>query len=281
MDISLIVCTRNRGDRLEPCLDALAAISFAGKWELVLVDNGSSDATAEVLRSFCASGRAPARYVHEPKPGLATARNAGLSAAEGELIVFTDDDCYPEPNFLVEAKRAFEDPAVGFAGGRILLFDPTDAPVTILESRDPAYFPPHTYIRTGKIQGANMAFRRAALEQLGGFDPLFGSGSYFPAEDIDAVAGVNLLGWAGAYAPEMVVHHHHGRKSADLKSLFKQYDLGRGAYLMKLFAERGRLDWYLIGLVDNLRRAPRRPLGALREFMGGLDYLRRAKFGRI
>ena len=216
------------------------------------------------------------KNVCEPTPGLALARNSGLNRACGDIVAFTDDDCYVEPDFLAKIMQSFKDPDVGYLGGRICLHDPTDAPVTILESKEPKTFNSRTYVRAGEIQGANMAFRRAPLLQVGGFDPLFGSGAYFPAEDIDAVASVGLAGWMGVYDPEVVVYHHHGRKLSDLPALMKAYDRGRGAYHMKLLLKHGRLRWFLFGAAASVRRLRTSRRGVLHELQGGLEYAWRA-----
>lgn len=235
--ISLVICTRNRAGPLARCLGAVARIVHAGRWEAVLVDNGSTDGTRAVIET--AGG--PVRYVHQPIKGLSNARNAGVAAARGALILFTDDDCYPEPDLLDAVVRAFSDPAVGFATGRIRLYDPDDAPTTINESTTPLTFPPRRFLPAGAVKGANLAFRRAVLDAIGPFDPRFGSGASFPSEDADAAQRAALAGWTGVYAPEMVVWHHHGRKAADLPALHRQYDVGRGAFHAKLLTLKGGL----------------------------------------
>uniref|UniRef100_UPI00286E8B15 glycosyltransferase family 2 protein n=1 Tax=Sandarakinorhabdus sp. TaxID=1916663 RepID=UPI00286E8B15 len=96
MTISLIICTRNRAGPLGRCLAAVAGIVHDGDWELVIVDNGSTDATAAVVADFAAQAGFRVVQVHQPVPGLSNARNAGVAAATGELILFTDDDCYVE-----------------------------------------------------------------------------------------------------------------------------------------------------------------------------------------
>ncbi|MFV0625034.1 glycosyltransferase family 2 protein [Sphingomonas sp. ac-8] len=234
MDISLIVCTRNRAPQLAGCLAAVAGLRFAGRWELVMVDNGSTDATRAVIETFAAGARFPVRYVHAATPGLGNARNAGLTAAQGALIAFTDDDCYVDPQLLARTVAAFARPDLGYVSGRILLHDPADYPATINESTEPRDFPAGRYLPPGAIRGANLAFRRVALDAIGGFDPRFGSGARFAAEDIDAACRCSLRGWAGAYDPSIVVSHHHGRKAADVGGLFRAYDYGRGAYHAKL-----------------------------------------------
>jgi GT2 family glycosyltransferase len=98
-----------------------------------------------------------------------------------------------------------------------------------------------------------MAFRRRILSDIGGFDPLFGPGALFPAcEEIEAVGRASAMGWKGAYHPEVVVRHHHGRKAADAAALWKSYAIGRGAYHMKLLL-KGRQFWWFARSVYQLR----------------------------
>jgi glycosyltransferase involved in cell wall biosynthesis len=278
--VSLIVCTRNRAAQLGPCLEALSGLRHSGPWELILVDNGSTDGTDAVLKAFVATAPVPACYVFEPVAGLARARNTGVAAASGEVVAFTDDDCYVAPDLIDQVAAAFADPAVGYAGGRILLHDPQDARITIMESTEPQRFPPRSFLRTGQFQGANMAFRRAALQAAGGFDTLFGAGSYFPAEDIDALAAVSCGGWTGVYAPGIVVSHHHRRREADVPALSREYDRGRGAYHMKLLLKRRAIGWFLRAHYDLAKRFLREPRSAVREMVAGFEYAMRQVGGR-
>ena len=156
---------------------------------------------------------------------------------------FTDDDCYPAPDFLNQVWSAFLDPSVGYIAGRIMLHDPDDYPVTIYESMTPRTYPAGSFVCAGSVQGANMAFRRRVLLDIGGFDPLFGPGTLLVAEEIDAVGRASALGWKGEYHPEVVVRHHHGRNAADAVRLCRPYAIGRGAYHMKLLL-KGQFLWF-------------------------------------
>jgi glycosyltransferase involved in cell wall biosynthesis len=231
---SVIMCTRNRGDRLAAALDSIDRIAFSGEWEFILVDNGSTDTTQAVASAFAARTRIKAfRCVIEPGTGLSRARNRGVLESRGALIAFTDDDCYPEPDWLSELTLPFQFDKIGFCGGQILLFDATDAPITISWSDTPRTYPPNGFVNAGDIQGANMAFRREALEQIGLFDPAFGAGSDYAAEDLDALWAASRNGWHGMYWPKAVVQHHHGRKVADVEGLMRGYMFGRGALVAK------------------------------------------------
>lgn len=247
--LTLIVCTRDRAQRLAPTLAALGAVRAACAWELVLVDNGSRDDTPAVLERFAAeAARAPGVpgapaavvVVREDAPGLARARNAGVRAARAALLCFTDDDCYPAPDFVDRWAAVFEDPAVGYGGGRILLHDSADHPITTRPELELIPRAPRAYVWPGLVQGANMAFRRAVLEAAGGFDPAMGPGAPFNCEDVDAAARASALGAAGGYFPGPVVRHHHGRRAGPaVAALERSYAHGRGAYHLALLLRRG------------------------------------------
>jgi glycosyltransferase involved in cell wall biosynthesis len=272
MDVSLIICTRNRCQQLARCLKAVHAISFERPWELIIVDNGSTDETAEVLRRFVATAPVPTRCVFEPKAGLGNAHNAGLRIAQGGILAFTDDDCYPARDFLACVWSAFEDPSIGYITGRILLHDPADNPITIRESTIPLAFPGRSYIAVGAVAGANMAFRRGVLVDIGGFDPLFGPGALFNAEELDAAGRVSAKGWKGQYCPAVTVRHHHGRTASDVPGLWKSYGIGAGAYHMKLLLKGHEFRWFVQSVYQIRRRAKISRRMVLWEPVGALKY---------
>ncbi len=244
MDVSLIICTRNRCLQLARCLHHVQDIAFDRPWELIIVDNGSTDETASSVQEFIKISSILTVYVLETKLGKSNGLNAALGIARGTILAFTDDDCYPAPDFLVRTWAAFEDASVGYITGRITLHDPTDIPITINESTTPRVIPKKSYMPTGLVHGANMAFRKCVLVRIGGFDPLFGPGMlFFAGEDIDVASRANAMGWTGKYCPEVVVRHHHGRKTSDAPRLWKSYAIGRGAYHMKLLL-CGQFLWF-------------------------------------
>jgi len=232
--IELLICTRNRSRQLEKCLDSLRHLNPGPPWALVVVDNASTDDTAERVRRFASSATFEVRYVREDKIGVGNARNAALKAARAEVLAFTDDDCYPQPDFLERVFDCFsEDPEIAFLGGRILLHDAADAPVTIQLRSERIRIAARSFVPAGLIHGANLSIRRSRVIAVGGFDPWFGTGSLFPAEDVELIARLSAAGWTGVYDPRPVVSHHHGRKQEDLAQLWEAYDRGRGAYYAK------------------------------------------------
>jgi len=183
------------------------------------------------------------RRAFEPTPGLGRARNAGIAMSRGEIIVFTDDDCHPRPNYLDAVLDVFDEHDIAYLGGRIVLHDPGDAMVTVQRCPYIRWIPPRSYIKTGTIQGANLAMRRGILEKLGGFDPRLGAGTPFSCEDIDLVARASAAGHSGGYFPGPEVAHHHGRRSSDeVTALLRTYARGRGTYFALLFL-RSETRW--------------------------------------
>jgi glycosyltransferase involved in cell wall biosynthesis len=271
--LSLVICTRNRAAQLKTCLDTLGKIVTRHTWQLVIVNNGSTDSTAEVIESFIKESSISTCYVLETKPGLSAARNTGWQSANTNFIAFIDDDCYPNPDYVDTLMHAFSgDLKLGFVGGRVLLYDPTDLPITIQTHNQKIDFLPNTTIMAGTIHGANFAFRREALNAAKGFDELFGAGKKYPCEDVDTMAEILRLGWAGLYEPSIVVYHHHMRKlPSEAEQLMKSYDIGRGAFFAKrIFKSGTRLTYLSIWL----RRTRWQPVAVtIREIKSGLNYL--------
>lgn len=265
--ISLIVCTRNRAAQLGRCLRAIQQMSKVERFELVVVDNGSADETAMVLERLRQALKFPVTVVNEPTPGLGHARQRGLQAASGEIVAFTDDDCYVNPDYATELVNAMDaNPDVDFFGGRIVLHDPADLPVTILLVERFRFFHPRRVVRPGAIQGANFGGRREALLEAGGFDTRLGAGTPFPAEDIELVGRMAALGHKGMYLPKVEVRHHHGRRAkGEIRRLFDGYESGAGAYYALMWRYRHmRPRLLVVWLIRAAKRLPRRWINEIR-----------------
>lgn len=252
-DLSIVICTRNRAGQLHGTLDSLMAMKTTRSWEAILIDNASTDGTADVIRR--AAEREPRiRYFREERIGLGAARDRGWREARAPLLSFTDDDCYLAEDYVDAVVAAFQDrPDIGVVGGRILLFDPMDVRVTIDERDYPVEMEPRCFVLAGEVKGANLSFRREALQAIGGFDPGLGAGTPFPCEDIDAVAAVLWTGFKGRYDPQPLVHHHHRRRAPDLPRLMEGYDRGRGAYYAKFLLRPDSRRTYAFGWLREVR----------------------------
>lgn len=277
--VSVIICTRNREKQLRVCLKHFAAIRSLIPWELIVIDNGSDDATSHIVHAFANSHPITIKLLSQPARGMGRARNTAWRASSGEIIAFTDDDCYVTPGFIDTVEHAFAcNERIGYVGGQILLHDPSDARVTIEESTEELHIPAYTFLRTGSFQGANMAIRRCALEAVAGFDESFGYGTPFPASDIEVITRVSFSGWEGAYDPRIVVRHHHMRKLADVPQLLRRYARGRGAYWAKfLLVPTTRAhscrQWRWRVLKDYRDPVQRKEIAE--EFLGAAGYLTR------
>jgi glycosyltransferase involved in cell wall biosynthesis len=275
-DLSLLICTRNRAAQLAETLKRVSTIQTRLKWELVVVDNASTDRTSAVVAAFSAACDHPVQTILQQGRGVSSAKNAGWRSTRSAIVVCIDDDCYPEADYLDAIFECFSaDPKLGFVGGRILLHDPTDRRITIQESLEPLSLPPASFIRPGLIQGANVAYRRAALTEVGGFDQWFGAGALYSGDETELLARISSAGWNGAYDPRPLVYHHHGRKtSTDERRLMRWYDRGRGAYYAKCILNKRMRGVYFKNWL--LTRQHHSLSTTAREIVAGLDYVARA-----
>jgi glucosyl-dolichyl phosphate glucuronosyltransferase len=179
MDVSIIIVTRNRAADLAATLDAIAVASQPPELriELLVVDNGSTDETADLVRSHHA-GAIPLRYIHEPKAGKTIGQNRALDESKGKVLLFTDDDVRPPPGWI----QGMCDPVLtGMADavcGGVRL-----APHLLREWMTPmhrSWLACTEWLGEGQPQsmvGANMAFSRDVLARVPGFDPELGPGA--------------------------------------------------------------------------------------------------------
>ncbi len=240
MRISVLICTRNRAVSLRETLEVIfdQAPAKGYEYEVIVVDNASTDTTRLVVAEFIAAlptkhyGRL--RYCYEPRPGLSYARNTALGAARGEILVFTDDDIFPDSSWLNELHHEFAaDPDLYVLGGRVLLAHSGLQPVGIVTGEQAQTVT--TPDGASLIIGANFAFRREVLAKIGGFDPRLGAGSYFGGgEDVDFVYRAIKAGFKLLYAPNVLVYHNHDRTSHE-QACKLEYNYGRGAiaYFLK------------------------------------------------
>jgi glycosyltransferase involved in cell wall biosynthesis len=275
LDFAICISTLDRGDRLGGCLDRLFALEGGGSYELIVVDNGSSDGTAAVLAAYAARSPVPMLVLREQRKGVSYALNTAVLRARGDILVFTDDDCYASPDLLVQLRAVFSDPAVGYVGGRITLHDPEDYPITVRDVPVATRLAGRSVPKPGLVQGAMMAMRRKVALEIGGFDPNFGAGARFSGYDIEACARASALGWAGGYDPRPHVSHHHGRDEAAAARLLDRYRRGCGAYYAKLLLTpglrlRAALTWSKVS-AWHLLTQPRRLTAELR---GALEFVR-------
>lgn len=237
-DFSILICTRNRADKLKNTLDSLVAAiaNLPGRnVELVLVNNNSTDHTAQVIDGWAKTVSFPVQNILEKKPGLSAARNAGIRAAKGTIVAFTDDDCTLNPDYLQVLTRYYDaDKEPVIRGGRVELGDPTDIAFTILLGTEKKRLQSPMAV-PGFIIGANMAIPATILKQTGWFDERFGAGAMYKAgEESDYIYRAYRAGVPVEYVPDLIIQHFHGRKDkAAIAALSTGYFLGGGAMYAK------------------------------------------------
>ena len=176
---SIIICTRNRADRLRQTLAAITALPVpAGvDAEVVVADNGSTDDTQAVAHAF-ADGRIPVRHVIEPKPGQCQARNTGIARSTGEVILFTDDDVIPPAGWLEAMVLPIVSGAADALAGGVVIPTHLQRPwMTELHRSMLASTERLDPIHPSEMVGANMAFSRAVLQKVPGFNTELGPGA--------------------------------------------------------------------------------------------------------
>ena len=240
--LSVVVCTRDRPAELAQCLAALAGLRPT-VGDVLVVDNAPD---RPATREVCAA--AGVRCVAEPRPGLSVARNTGIAHSRGELVAFTDDDVQVHPSWARELRRAFADERAMFVTGLVLPAELDSEAQWLFETEfggfgrrlTPAWFGPafmETYRSIGTPvwllgAGANMAFRRRALDQVGGFDERLGAGAAGCSEDSEMWYRMLAHGLSCRYHPAAVVHHRHRRDTAALTGQLRAYMRGHVAALL-------------------------------------------------
>ena len=283
---SVVISTRDRGPQLAGCLRKLAGQEYP-HFEVVVVDNAPM---SDEARTVVNDAALDCLYVREDHPGLSRARNAGVTAAGGDLIAFLDDDEEPDQHWLAELLRGFRSgDDIGCVSGMILpaaldtqarqWFEQlgghskgrgfTAAVFSARGGQSPLYpLPPFG-------AGGNMAFRREALAAIGGFDVALGAGTAAcGAEDTYAFSRVLLGGYRMAYQPSAFVRHQHYGDVAGLSRQLRGYGTGLTAYYAALIRRDPKVLGRLLALtpaaVHDLRGGDPLTTAALHDLPPGL-----------
>ncbi len=247
---SVVIATYNRADDLRGTLASLAGLRPRAPWEVIVVDNNSSDDTRTVVEMTAASFPVPLRYVFEREQGRSPALNAGIRLATGDIIVTTDDDVRVDPDWLDRAAEGLDRLGCDYVGGRVL---------PIWGGERPPWLPNHGGKQWAVIAlldygpeplefgarvplGVNMAFTRDALARAGLLDPQTGrkAGTLLGQEVREWCIRARAAGVRGCYVPEMAVRHIS--PAARLrKSYFRRWFYWRGISRALLY-ERSGLD---------------------------------------
>lgn len=238
--ISVVVCSYNGARTIHECCVGLRQLDYPD-FEVIVVDDGSTDTTAQIVGEFLADPRF--RLITTDNRGLSTARNTGMHAATGDIVAYLDDDAYPDTQWLRYLAFAFlqgDDAAIGgpniAPAGDGLIADCVAAspgnPVPILLSDTEAEHVP----------GCNMAIRKVCLDAIGGFDPQF----RVAGDDVDVCWRLHERGWRIGFHPAAMVWHH--RRSSIRAYWRQQRGYGQAeALLERKWPEKynaaGQLTW--------------------------------------
>jgi glycosyltransferase involved in cell wall biosynthesis len=217
--VSVVVIVLNRAKKIGACLDSLVRQTYPkDRFEIVVVDNGSTDGTVEIVKSY------PVRLIHEPVRGYSPARNSGVRAARGEMVAFTDSDCMAAPDWIVELVKPFADPKVGVVGGSVQTY--SEEPTMVENFIESAGFvgPPQCDMNGifPFIITANAAYRRKTLVEAGLFNTSLPS-----CEDVDMSRTVQvMLGQRAQLVPTAIVYHWHRQDVAALVKMMRRNGYG-------------------------------------------------------
>jgi GT2 family glycosyltransferase len=234
--ISVVICSYNGSRTIQQSLEALQKLEYP-KFEIIVVDDGSQDHTSKIARDL------GVQLIRQENRGLSAARNAGWRAANGEIVAYLDDDAAPDQHWLLYLASAFmAGDDVGVGGPNIAFQD--DRFIAHCVDHSPGN-PTHVLITdrvAEHLPGCNMAFRRANLEAVGGFDPLF----RIAGDDVDLCWRLQQRGWRLGYHPGAMVWHH--RRGSVRAYLSQQLNYGRAeAMLERKWPEKynavGHLRW--------------------------------------
>lgn len=246
MSFSLALCTYNRAPILERALASLAECdSPPGDWELLLIDNNSTDQTAEVARRF--EGRLPLRYVFEATQGLSAARNRALRECRGEVLLFTDDDLRFDADWLIRYEKIFsEQPQAGWFGGRVRPWWEHGQPAWLKDDRlalIDGLLVHYDLGSSGRAYGtadplpfgASFALRRRVVERFGAFRLDLGVKGNVPgrgeeAEYFDRLRDAGVPGW---YVGESSAWHWQDPKRFQWPHLYR-YGYQKGVAEVRL-----------------------------------------------
>lgn len=215
--ISVVLCTYNRPASLKSTLESFSGLTLPSDldWELIVVDNNSKDKTREIIQEFAKTAGFSVRYVFESRQGKSAAMNAGVAAAKGEIVAFTDDDVLLHPEWLLNLKRAFDEFDCAGVGGRIIPVWRHPKPEWLEMEDQQAIVHFELGDKTKEIKdspplGANSAYRKDTFAKYGLFRldlGVSGENRGVTCEDTEFATRLFRAGEKIMYVPSAIVYH--------------------------------------------------------------------------
>jgi glucosyl-dolichyl phosphate glucuronosyltransferase len=253
LTFSIVLCTRNRAELLRGALESILAIDYpADRFELVVIDNASTDATPEVVRACAPRASFSVRYVFEERPGLSIARNRGIREALGQYLFFTDDDELVDRAILREHERVARAYGARAAqGARELQFvagRPEWLHGGLAETLGETPALPEGPADVA-LYGANMCLRRDLFDSFAGFREDLGKGAAGYSEDTELAHRLHAAGEAIVYAPTAKIYHVIGPDRAT-PQFFRRNSFEKGWSHARVGGGNGRLGVAVRAMVD-------------------------------
>lgn len=254
IQLSIIVPTYRRPERLAECLESLAALDYPrDRFEVVVVDDGSENPAQAIVDGF--RDRLTTTFVRQQNQGPAAARNKGAKVAKGPILVFTDDDCRPDPTWLKEIVSACAGCEGAAIGGAIV----NGLPDNVFSAASQVLV---TYLYAHYEVGHasqffcsnNLAFPARRFWEIGGFDEQF---THPAGEDREICERWRNAGYRAVYAPRAIVRHFHAMNVFGF--LRQHFRYGEGAFGLTLRRRQltgGGLRPEPVGFYVNLLRSP-------------------------
>lgn len=230
MKISVIICTYNRVRLLENSLRSLESLNIPHsiQWELLIIDNNSSDLTSQLVQYFLDRKILPLRYMHEANQGLSHARNRGVIESKGDVIAFIDDDVIVPVDWLIQVHRAFTLYDVDVISGKVILNFEDVLPAWLDNEFEHCFgafdrgdqVAIFTNPNDGMVGiGANICFRRKVFQRIGLFDIATGrhGDKLLMGEETELIRRVLINGGKCTYFPDMYIYHIAGSEKVSKK----------------------------------------------------------------
>lgn len=270
---TVVVCTRDRPEDLQRCLEAFMRLPDDGQEYLVIDNCPASDATMELVKNY-----PKVRYIREDVPGSSAARNRALREAKHEFVAFTDDDAAPDPNWLRSLLQNFSDPRVMCVTGLVMPLELETEAQEWFERYSPHGRGFYRLVFDGAKDNplivatvgvsASMALRKSSIDFIGLFDEDLGAGTpTVGGEDCELFARILRSGYRIVYEPRALSWHRHRRTWEELQKTLQGYGIGVYAFWTRMFLVNREFSvpllawgWFrykqLPELVASLRKQP-------------------------